>query len=150
MISRRQRGQALIEMAVVVTLLFFLVMGIIEFGRAFMITNMITHGARDGARFGATLEPSLRDNIGCFTADGTDAIVDHVNEQLDNVGVTTADVDVNQCCDDNDIATVTVAITGTIDYVFNLVGSSFNVNRTVTFADENHKCSAGDCGDVCP
>ena len=145
MIPRNQRGQALIEMAVVVTLLFFLVMGIIEFGRAFMVTNMITHAARDGARFGATLDPALRDNKGCFTSAGRTEIENHVNDQLDNVGVTTTNVDVTQPCDANNIATVTVAITGKINYIFNLVGTSFNVNRTVTFADENHKCSAGSC-----
>ena len=47
-----ERGQALVEMGIVVVLLVTLVMGTIEFGRAWMIVNMITHAARDGARIG--------------------------------------------------------------------------------------------------
>jgi hypothetical protein len=48
--GRRQRGQALAEMGMVITILVFLMMGIVEFGRAMMIANMITQAARDGAR----------------------------------------------------------------------------------------------------
>ena len=40
------------EMGIVVALFVTLVMGTIEFGRAWMIANMITHAARDGARIG--------------------------------------------------------------------------------------------------
>jgi Flp pilus assembly protein TadG len=150
MIARSERGQALIEMAVVVTLLFFLVMGIVEFGRAFMVTSMITHAARDGARFGATLDPTLRStdpaSKGCFTDAGTTAIEDHVDGQLRGGGVSPSSVNVSvtQDCDASDLATVTVVIDGTIDYIFNIVGTSFAVNRTVTFADENRACP-GSC-----
>lgn len=46
------RGQALVEMALVIFLLMLLVFGIFEFGRAMYIKNTLTHSARAGARAG--------------------------------------------------------------------------------------------------
>lgn len=44
------RGQALVEFALVLPLLFLLVFGIIEFGRYLFLKNTATNGARQGAR----------------------------------------------------------------------------------------------------
>jgi Flp pilus assembly protein TadG len=52
-VSRKQwtrRGAALVEFALVVPLFFTLVMGIIEFGRIFMVQEILVNGARVGAR----------------------------------------------------------------------------------------------------
>ena len=57
-----QRGQALAETGIAITLLLLLVMGVIEFGRAFMVANMITHAARDGARSAAVVHSTDRDS----------------------------------------------------------------------------------------
>ncbi len=58
LIGRRdsQRGQALIETGIVVTLLVVIVLGIIEFGWVFFALQMITNAARDGARAAAALQ----------------------------------------------------------------------------------------------
>lgn len=48
--SSNFKGQALVEMAIVLPLLLLLVMGIFEFGRAMYIKNTLTHAARAGAR----------------------------------------------------------------------------------------------------
>ena len=48
--TTRQRGQALAEMGFVILLFVVLTLGIIDFGRMFMVLNVITHAARDGAR----------------------------------------------------------------------------------------------------
>jgi Flp pilus assembly protein TadG len=47
---RRRRGAATVEMAVVAPLLILLVLGIIEFGRGMMVQQILTNGARHGAR----------------------------------------------------------------------------------------------------
>src|SRR5205823_1524085 len=60
LIRRGRRGQALAELGIIIVLLVFLVMGIIEFGRAWMIGNMITQAARHGARAAAVLPLSKR------------------------------------------------------------------------------------------
>lgn len=48
--KKRRRGAALVEAAVVLPLFLLIVLGIIEFGRAMMVTQLITNGAREGAR----------------------------------------------------------------------------------------------------
>ena len=45
-----RRGIAMVEMALVMPVFFLVVLGIIEFGRAMMVSNMVTSAAREGAR----------------------------------------------------------------------------------------------------
>lgn len=52
------KGQALVEMAILLPLLLLLVMGIFEFGRAMYIKNTLTQAARAGART-AVVTPGL-------------------------------------------------------------------------------------------
>jgi Flp pilus assembly protein TadG len=130
--GRRQRGQALVEMGMVVTLFVMLSMGLIEFGRAWMIGNMITHAARDGARAGAVA--SGRGQAGMLT--NASAIQTQVLNQINNVTPTSGlTVNVTQPTIGG-IPLVQVQVTGSIPYLFNLVGTSFTVNRTATFRDE--------------
>lgn len=128
------------EMGVVVVLLTFLVIGIVEVGFAFARTNMIVHAARDGARFGATLDPSLRDpGTGCFTSAGTSAIQSHVTSVLDSIGFEPSGVAVSQGCEGT-VPTITVTITGDLDLLFNLIGTGASVDRSATFQDEIRDC----------
>jgi Flp pilus assembly protein TadG len=130
---RTQRGQALAETAIVIVLLVTMAMGIIEFGRAWLIANMITHAARDGARM-AAVPASNRDGSGMIT--DTSAIVNQVLSDIGTVVPTSGfTVSVGQTAIGG-IPMVQVTVTGAVNYVFNLVGTSFTVNRTVTFRDE--------------
>jgi Flp pilus assembly protein TadG len=126
-------------MALVVVTLVTLIAGIAEVGFAFMRSSMITHAARDGARFGATLPVTgFRDaNTGCFTGSAaSDTIRDHVNEILDSAGFDGTIVTTQSC--DGTVPTVEVNITGTLTMLFNLpfIGTSFDVDRSVVFEDE--------------
>jgi Flp pilus assembly protein TadG len=56
-ILRSDRGQALIEFALVLPLLLLLVFGITEFSRAWMTVNVLTSAAREGARLAVVTEP---------------------------------------------------------------------------------------------
>lgn len=47
-----ERGQALVEMALVMTVLLILILGAMEFGRIFNAYLVVTHAAREGARYG--------------------------------------------------------------------------------------------------
>jgi Flp pilus assembly protein TadG len=62
--SKRQkpweRGQSLVETAVVLPILFLLLAAVIDFGRAFDVYIVLTNAAREGARFGA-VNPELTD-----------------------------------------------------------------------------------------
>lgn len=127
------RGQALTEMAFVIVLFVTLVMGIMEFGRAWMIANMITHAVRDGARSAATYADRDPD---CAIQD-TSSIESGVMAQIAAVmdTATISGVTVSQSVQAG-IPVVQVQITGTVPYIFNLVSSEFPVARTITFRDE--------------
>jgi Flp pilus assembly protein TadG len=48
--SVRRRGAVTVEMALVLPIFCSLVFGIIEFGRGFMVAQLVTNAAREGAR----------------------------------------------------------------------------------------------------
>lgn len=50
---RNQKGQALVEMALVLPILLMLVFGIIEFGRIFNAYIIVSNASREGARYAA-------------------------------------------------------------------------------------------------
>ena len=56
-IFRDQKGQNLVEFALVLPLLLLLVIGIAEFGRAWMTQNILTGAAREAARLAAVAPP---------------------------------------------------------------------------------------------
>ena len=135
--DRGRRGQALTELGIIIVLLVFLVMGMIEFGRAWMIVNMITQAARHGARAAAVLPLSKR-NATTHVITDSSAIVTQVQNQIQNVYAGALDVTVNPQADAGGIPLVSVTVTGTVPFLFNLpgVGTSFAVNRSVIFRDE--------------
>jgi len=51
---RRERGATLVEAAIVFPLLFLAIFAVVEFGLAFKDWLTVNHGAREGARAGAT------------------------------------------------------------------------------------------------
>ena len=140
MLRRREgaRGQALAEMGIVIVLFVFLGLGIIEFGRAWMIVNITTHAARDGARAAAALPTGSRDASGFITNWG--AIETAVENQiLDNTGQTmTATGDSN--ADSGGVPMISLRVQGNVDWLFFHTplgfGPTFQVDRIVTFRDE--------------
>lgn len=56
---RDRRGQALVEFALVVPILLLLVLGIIDFGRAWNLHQTITDAAREGARQAVVFDPDV-------------------------------------------------------------------------------------------
>ncbi len=54
-------GQVIVEFALLMPVLLLLVLGIMEFGRAWMNANMVTQAAREGARAAIVL-PDLMEN----------------------------------------------------------------------------------------
>lgn len=71
-----RRGAVIVEAAVVLPILLVLVLGIIEFGRGMMVVQLMTNGAREGARRGILdgssntivkdhVKANLANSIGC-------------------------------------------------------------------------------------
>jgi Flp pilus assembly protein TadG len=50
--TEKGRGQSVVEMALLLPVLLLVVVGLIEFGRAFLFYTMISNAAREGARYG--------------------------------------------------------------------------------------------------
>ena len=85
--QENEKGQSLVEFALVVPLLLLLVVGIFEFGRAWMTKNIMTGAAREAARvavvsgvnwkaYGEARGNDVLANLPsstCIITDGTDA-----------------------------------------------------------------------------
>jgi Flp pilus assembly protein TadG len=73
---RGNRGQSVIEFALVLPLLLLVVFGITEFSRAWMTVNILTQAAREGAR------------LAVVTAPDETRVTARVNEVCNAAGVT--------------------------------------------------------------
>ena len=80
---QRRHGAAVVEMALILPVFIMLVFGVIEFGRAMMISQLVTNSARDGARL-AILDGSTNQTV-------STAVTDFLNQ---SVGLNPADVTV--------------------------------------------------------
>jgi Flp pilus assembly protein TadG len=67
--ARNERGQALVEFAIVLPMLLLLLLGIVDFARAWNVYEVLTDAAREGARIAvvdhqpAITEQDVRDAI---------------------------------------------------------------------------------------
>jgi Flp pilus assembly protein TadG len=164
-VMRRRQGQAMVEAAIFITFFVILAMGIVEFGRAFFLSNYIANAARDGARMAAVLTYPNNGRNACQKITDFTTVRNQVNQELQAVGLTGMNVNFVQSCatgasapPDCNAATncdpgtpptcnatpagnipyVTVCVSGSVNYLFNLplVGTGFGVNRSATFRDE--------------
>jgi Flp pilus assembly protein TadG len=106
--TSRDRGQAMVEFALVLPIFILLLVGLFDVGRLVFINNSVSEAAREGARWGAVQNRSV-------DATGRDGIGQHVIGGL--TGVPTPDVTVTcerngaslSHCSSNDILVVTVS-----------------------------------------
>jgi len=93
-----QKGTALVEFAIVLSLLLALIFGIIEFGLAIFNRQVITNAAREGARAGIVSRPVRLPNVGIPPDIGiSDIVVNYAANYLITFGddvLTVDDVDI--------------------------------------------------------
>jgi Flp pilus assembly protein TadG len=115
--NQARRGAAMVEMALVLPLFLVLVLGIIEFGRAMMISNLVTNSAREGARM-AVLDGStnadVESAIGSFLRDaiGQGLSLDDIDVQI-TVAAASGNPDPGNIvanCGSKDLVTVRVSV----------------------------------------
>jgi len=70
---QRQRGSAMLELAVCSFLLLYILTGIIEFSRAFYTADVVVNAARAGAAYGSQSQALSKDYSGMQTAAINDA-----------------------------------------------------------------------------
>jgi len=116
---RRQRGQSLVEMAFVLPIFLVLVMGVIDFSWGLKSWIQVTNGAREAARYGA-VNCATANASADLTGDGAFDLDDVKQRAIDSatgLGLTTADVDVDDCTPGASGESVVVSI----DYDYELV-----------------------------
>jgi Flp pilus assembly protein TadG len=110
---RGDRGAAAVEFALVLPILLVLVLGIVEFGRAYFVQTTLSGAAREGVRIMA-----LKDDAGQATST--------VQDYAAGLGVTGGQIAVSPgaCTPGSD---VTVTITYPMDYITGFFGSSLTL-----------------------
>ena len=89
--GQRERGQSLVETAIVFPILLLLLAAVVDFGRAFDAYIVLTNAAREGARWGS-VKPSLTaDEVKQFVVDDVLGSGTNISQMS---GFTTANVDV--------------------------------------------------------
>lgn len=128
-----RRGQSLIEFALVVPMLLLMVVGIIEFGRAWNMSQVVTDAARQGARKAAVLNPQ-----GLSAQDITDSVITVVTATLSSSNIACAGCVQTPIDGAGNGANTPVTVAVAVPYQFMifgpvmaLAGQSFN-NGTIT------------------
>ncbi len=103
------RGQSVVEFALVFPVFILIVIGISEFGLYFWTSHVVQNASREGARF-AAITSNLEVN--------DSRVIDRVEMVLPDTGLVTAVTTTNTVttCEGDDQVTVTV--TGTYNFVF--------------------------------
>jgi Flp pilus assembly protein TadG len=124
---RSQSGAAMVEFAVVLPVLVFLVIGVIEIGRYMFFGIELAHMAEAGAQYGS---------LSMANSQNTTAIVAAVNADAPNSGITSVSVSPSPTCTYGGVQTpcpsgteapgytyyVSVKITGTMNSLLNYPG----------------------------
>jgi Flp pilus assembly protein TadG len=125
-----ERGQATVEFALVLPVLLLLVLGIIEFGKAWNLSQIATDAVREGTRYCV-----IYDNTNTYTNAWVET---HIKNLMARAGVPTgvSDVDITGNCDGSSEA---VTITLTIPYswmFFNMALRPINLKSSFTMRNE--------------
>jgi Flp pilus assembly protein TadG len=128
---RGEKGQGLVEFALVITILFLIALGAVDLGRAFHATIVITNASREGARY-LTLHPKdvAAGYIGTKNAAIAEAQGSSLSLAPSQVTVTLCtDIDPFPGCDSGTPVRVTVTYPFKLILAF-FINTSFNITRS--------------------
>lgn len=133
-------GAIIVEFGLIVPILFFLVFGIVDFGRAYFTMNNLAAAVREGARYGAVFEkPWEGSNPDLIKQQVVDFSYTFGGARLTAPNVSTSV--------DQDLGTLTVTATytfKTITPLANLIGlGSIPMSETAVFRMEYFEKSTG-------
>jgi len=127
---RDERGALVIEFGLIVPILFFIVFGIVDFGRAYFTMNNLAAAVREGARYGAVLQTP-------YQSPWPDSIVQRVEDFSYTFGGQSLQASQIAATTDTTAGTVTVTANYTfrpITPLLNLVGlDSIPMRETAVF-----------------
>ena len=107
--DRKQRGQNILEFALVLPILAIVMFGVLDLGRVFFATIGLTNAAREGVRY-LSLNP---DDVGSLYLGSKTAVIDEADYSgikliSSNVDVNCSNIEDANFCDSGTPATVTV------------------------------------------
>ncbi len=143
--ARHQRGQALLEFALITPLFIAFLFVIVDFGIAMDRRVTLQHAVREGARFAAL---SIDNDFICQrTRDQAQGVID-----IDDISITYDDIDGNgEGTDAGDAVNVTVdftydfPVTSGVLNIFGLVSPSLDINPTGSARLERQHPEEFDC-----
>jgi Flp pilus assembly protein TadG len=129
-----ESGQALVEFAIIAPILLLLIMGIVDFGRAFYTYHVLIDAAREGARVAVVANPTTT----------VDTVANRINRLLDGAGLDTANAtkSITGFHGGTGVsATVTIAYPFNIRWITPFLGwtnaqAAFTLNSSATFRNE--------------
>lgn len=107
--ARSEQGAAMVEFAIVAPLLFTLILGTIDFGRALFVFNNLTNAAREGARLAAA-QAAGNPGSAAVRAEVAARVAQYISGFQANTPAYTVTLTLDQPVPQTE--TVTVAITG--------------------------------------
>ena len=125
--NRGDRGQALVELALIVPILIIIMLGVVDYGRVYFAYISVTNGARIGADYAASGPSEAADTAAIKAA----ALGDTTN--LLNQSATNPDVTVVTANDSQGALYADVTMTYTFTTLFPWPGlpTSIDIERTV-------------------
>ena len=124
--GKSERGQALVEFALVLPILLILLLGIIDFARAWNVYQVLTDAGREGAR-GAVVDNGLDEA-------GIQNVVIAAAGRA-GIGLDASDITITLGTNRGDPTTVSISYSHPLRYVgwaLGLFGSDGNIPMTVT------------------
>lgn len=114
-----ERGQALVEFALVIPILMLLVCGLVDLGRAVYVSNSLAEAARDGARYGSVQARAYSDSTRQAVADWIEQRLTAVPDPEISVSCTPATPALG--CTVNDI--LVVSVRSDLEMITPIIGS---------------------------
>ena len=136
----RSPGQALVELALIVPVLFLLLLGAVDLGRVFYALITITNSAREAAMLASQMPTSFQAGVACSLSN---QVMCAATREPQNSIVTIAPADVvltcSPSCASNYGTTVTVTVTGRFDpltpIIKGIVGGEFLTFQSASTAE---------------
>ncbi len=125
--NRGDRGQALVELALIAPILIIIMLGVIDYGRVYFAYVSVTNGARIGADYAATDPAAAADTAGIKAAARADT-TDLLDQSPTNPEVTVVTANDSQ---GRLYADVTMTYTFTTLFPWPGLPTSIDIERTV-------------------
>lgn len=129
----KQKGQDLVEFALVLPLLLLIVVGVLDLGRAFFAAIAVANVAREGARYGVDIDWESACNPTCDFSGFYDAIEIIAEAEASDAGLDPSKLDATASCGAC-LKDEPLVVTATYDFelILRFILPDFTIQRSAT------------------